>query len=937
MKSFVFFAAKPPRRLDNWIARPGVYTKRLRYLFERLEVEVVDLSENLLENVNYNTIVRSHIKSSVLGPAFTEKITQGREEVKSELIQAAEKNPDTKILVLDDPFTNQLIQHEAQRLGLKVVGVVASLHALSHKLEVDSNRILFEREVEVLKKCELVVCFTEEEAWFLKSLGVDVVCLSVNCFKGHSKAVDERSSIQPVVEKSVLDFYCDSRTKLTKEHMSFWVEVCKTKNLKVFGLSKLSVDRLFDRLEVKQPSNLIVADGKLSQADLATSISQAEFAICDQLENKDLLLLLPELQAAGLPVCVREGCFPTYSMRRGVRGFKSRKELLDIILDPSPELPDAQLRVDFRALRLGLQELREGFDHEKLREPSVEVRVCFLVGQPSFKDSFCRTLSAHSDVEVCEGTELLSALATNQSILPELLAPFLSDEGRKRLERKIASNRMTAHKIFDWVVTQLTQYANQKKKKVLVFSGYKPASCLSSLPSENQSVAYLHLQNQILTEYLSFSQEKEVGEVSVVEFCKRWQEHGSYSLDFFREKNHFVLLEENLLKDNYYELSKVCRFLGICREKGGSLGYKKNVAAAEQSERIPPEVLSFLKVEGSAVDNVYNAFERLQWPIVQGEVLFKFRDAFSANVKHDAQLGHAGLVKNGSGYTALFKNSVFGFPKEMGYRVVPKGTVPYGQNCLYRVDFDKDFNPTCFKEVSVHYSSANQQEVFEDTRLFNVGDRVYAVGARIFRDMPSAQVKAMLPPRTQMVYGELVGDQLSANEISWQLFQPQKNWAAFEKDNDIHFICHVHPLVVRSELDGKVKDWISEYTYPDFGGVLRGGTPPVKLDTGEYLAVAHYTKHRSEIGASVRAGLKDLVMDYSVVFYTFEGESPFRMMRVSQPVKLVSPDRIQFPMGLVLKGKELLVSFGVNDCDCYIARFDLEDVKSLLQNAEVEK
>lgn len=114
-------------------------------------------------------------------------------------------------------------------------------------------------------------------------------------------------------------------------------------------------------------------------------------------------------------------------------------------------------------------------------------------------------------------------------------------------------------------------------------------------------------------------------------------------------------------------------------------------------------------------------------------------------------------------------------------------------------------------------------------------------------------------------------------------------------------------------------------------GPICGGTPSVLLPSGERLAFFHSFQQTGQR------------RDYCAGAVLQEPEWPYRPIRVFQrPVLTSQPrfnrwpwcetvfprNRVVYPCGLVAKRDRVLVSYGVDDCQCAIASFTYDELKT---------
>jgi len=171
----------------------------------------------------------------------------------------------------------------------------------------------------------------------------------------------------------------------------------------------------------------------------------------------------------------------------------------------------------------------------------------------------------------------------------------------------------------------------------------------------------------------------------------------------------------------------------------------------------------------------------------------------------------------------------------------------------------------------------------------------------------------------------------------------EKNWTLFESEGRFYAIYSIAPHEVL-ELDFALSDrvvcrevtladWHSAYA--EIYGVLRGGAAPVRDGEG-FLTVAH-SSYKSLEGRR-----------YTACFYRFEATPPFRVTHVPlTPLELVNPRGTSFelprlnpevceviyPCGLVLENDRAVISYGINDEVCAVARMAVDAIRESMTEA----
>lgn len=156
----------------------------------------------------------------------------------------------------------------------------------------------------------------------------------------------------------------------------------------------------------------------------------------------------------------------------------------------------------------------------------------------------------------------------------------------------------------------------------------------------------------------------------------------------------------------------------------------------------------------------------------------------------------------------------------------------------------------------------------------------------------------------------------------------QKNWVFFEFRSRICVLYQCSPTHQIFDLESKA---VYETPAPRWPyGTIKGGTPPVEYE-GKLLRFFHATLD-NELTPNRRR--------YYIGAYLMEPEPPFAVVRVSRKPIIYGSEvcdvkqrdcfhykqNVVFPSGIVVRDGYWIVSLGVNDCQCVIAKVKPENL-----------
>ncbi len=241
----------------------------------------------------------------------------------------------------------------------------------------------------------------------------------------------------------------------------------------------------------------------------------------------------------------------------------------------------------------------------------------------------------------------------------------------------------------------------------------------------------------------------------------------------------------------------------------------------------------------------------------------------------------------------------------------------------------------------IHYPRPLVAERQHDPRLIRVDGNVYLVYSNMITGYKKPEIRR--PFITQLHYED---DVFVASPpipiVRYEGAKPgewSKNWVPFDYQGALYLSHHINPHVV-FRYDGTIacssvakSENVVDWAFGD----LRGGTPAILDNDGQYLALFH-----SSINMKSAHSNDKMMPHYFMGAYTFEGEPPFRLTAISSfPIvaqgfydgpeyRTWKPLRVVFPGGLVVKEEIALVAYGRQDHEIWIATIDKASLKQSL-------
>lgn len=282
----------------------------------------------------------------------------------------------------------------------------------------------------------------------------------------------------------------------------------------------------------------------------------------------------------------------------------------------------------------------------------------------------------------------------------------------------------------------------------------------------------------------------------------------------------------------------------------------------------------------------------------------------------------------------------------MSFRVIPGGKKTFNSE-IGLIWLDDHYNPIGepqFLDLTPDFADHIIPSRAEDARLVLIGKDVYIIyddnrnekvtkgGYRIYVAKLDIQENGKIEAYDIDVITQFEGENSNLRE---------KSWVPFDYHNELlmayslspHRIFRYLPLTGSCETFSETQpqvnwDW----------GILRGGTPGIKINENSYLSFFHSSK----LMKSEQSDDKDM-LHYFMGAYTFSTEPPFEIQQISsKPIVgknfyngekytfFWHPVRVVFPVGFILEEKIISVFYGRQDHELWVAHFDRQKLLTSL-------
>jgi hypothetical protein len=236
-------------------------------------------------------------------------------------------------------------------------------------------------------------------------------------------------------------------------------------------------------------------------------------------------------------------------------------------------------------------------------------------------------------------------------------------------------------------------------------------------------------------------------------------------------------------------------------------------------------------------------------------------------------------------------------------------------------ELDNDLNVTRFTKVDTStFDTYEPQWDFvglEDARIFRWDKKLYLSGVR--RDTTKIG-------QGRMELSEIIVDKDTVKEVSRVRIEPpkesycEKNWMPV-MDMPFHYVKWSNPTeVVKVDPVTGVAETAFLTERVPLNADFRGGSQLVRF-RGYYLAVVHEVNlFKSEVGR------KDGVYRHRFLMW----DDKFNLVKYSRDFAFMDA-HVEFAVGMVEQGSDMLISFGFQDNAAYILRIDLDVLEKFIK------
>ncbi len=257
--------------------------------------------------------------------------------------------------------------------------------------------------------------------------------------------------------------------------------------------------------------------------------------------------------------------------------------------------------------------------------------------------------------------------------------------------------------------------------------------------------------------------------------------------------------------------------------------------------------------------------------------------------------------------------------------------------CVYRpneYEFIGCFLDNNFQVINNYYYKFKMRGVTDPRLILTPDNKVLMSYSMTFENYRSEAIAGNIIMDLNKSKNEIFEDKLiriSPKELTGR----QKNWMPFVHDDKLLFISNIFPheiyeihpdSIIKSQ-----KKYVTTFKNDWFIKTgLRGNTNAIKLPDGNYLTTFHSVARNKNLHY------------YDNGFYIFEGKPPFRVTHMSEKTYLRAEDAVEphyrksglilctFPVGMIIRENQILISYGDNDSCVKILETSLDEVMKIM-------
>ena len=247
-------------------------------------------------------------------------------------ISLIENPQNIKLAFIDDPIYFSPLVKKLKAYGIHIIAMCHNMESLSYGQTTEKGqRTLFNKELDILSLCDMVITISREETVILNNLNIKAIFFPYYPADIRIKQFLNIREKRARTEKKDIILLGTAANKPTKHGMTKVIKAWTEYDLKPSCGRLLVAGYGTEVLKNVSQSHDIEFLGTLTNEELAEILSSVKACLCYQEKGSGALTRIPEMLIAGVPVIANTHAARSYYNSKGVTEFSCFEELQEAI------------------------------------------------------------------------------------------------------------------------------------------------------------------------------------------------------------------------------------------------------------------------------------------------------------------------------------------------------------------------------------------------------------------------------------------------------------------------------------------------------------------------------------------------------------------------------------------------------------------------------
>lgn len=242
--------------------------------------------------------------------------------------QTMEEITRLKLVIMDDPIYFIPLFEKLKHLNVPIIGICHSLESLApEQVAADPHRSLFNKEIDLLTQCHMVITISREEIFLLHNLGINTVFFPYYPVESTLNRLLQVRKKRKKTRKKGIFLLGNVLNLQTRQGMEKMIDSWQSNRL-FQEHGKLVVAGYGTGQYLKYAdSSAIRFLGTLSNDELDNRLTRVKACLCFQEKGSSALTRICEMLIANVPVLANSHAARSYYHMKGVIEFHEMKDL----------------------------------------------------------------------------------------------------------------------------------------------------------------------------------------------------------------------------------------------------------------------------------------------------------------------------------------------------------------------------------------------------------------------------------------------------------------------------------------------------------------------------------------------------------------------------------------------------------------------------------